>query len=475
MNFEAVIGLELHVAMKTKTKMFSASEISFEASPNTRVSLVDIGFPGTLPLVNKQAVINAIITADALNMEIDSELHFDRKNYFYPDLAKGYQITQARRPIGANGYIELKDNNETKRIGIERLHLEEDTAAQHHEDEYTLIDYNRAGIPLIEIVSHPELRSANEAMKFIEAIREIVVYKDVSDGKMEEGSLRCDVNISLRLHGEEKFGTKVEIKNLNSIANVGKAIEYEINRQAKQLLKGKAVIAETRRYDDAARATISMRRKDEDVDYRYFPEADIPIIHLSDEFIKSAIENAPESASLKRNRYIEKLGLSEYDANIILQNKADALYFDEAAKLTTHYKTLANWMNGEVLSYLNEHQVDINKLPIKPTRLASLVNLIESGQISNKQGRDLFKIMLEDKRDPQIIANEKNMMQISDESVLIPLVEEILRANPQSIEDYKGGKDRALGYLVGQVMKKTRGKANPAVVNQIVSEQIKKY
>lgn len=475
MNFEAVIGLELHVAMKTKTKMFSSAAIDFKAAPNTLVNEVDMAFPGTLPSINKQAVINAIRVCDALHLKIDHELHFDRKNYFYPDLTKGYQITQARRPIGSDGYLDLEVSGRKNRVNIERLHLEEDTAMQHHYSNYSLLDYNRAGIPLVEIVTRPEIHSADEAMKFVETIREIVTYLDVSDGRMEEGNLRCDVNISLRLYGETTLGKKVEIKNLNSIANIGKAIEYEMYRQERALLKGEKIVEETRRYDESSRSTGQMRLKGEAADYKYFPEANIPPIHLSEAFVKEMIETGPELASSKKKRYVETFLLSEYDASIILQNKETSEYFDEASKLTNNYKTLANWVNGEVAAHLNEKQTSIKELAVKPTRLAELVDLIESGQVSNKQGREIFALMLENSDSPLKIAKDHQMMQISDPSVLLPVVIEILTANPQSIEDFKNGKDRAVGFLVGQVMKKMRGKANPTLVNQLVNDELKKY
>lgn len=476
MNFQAVIGLEIHVEIKTKTKMFSGAAIDFSAPANSLVAPLDLAFPGTLPRVNETAVKKGIQLADALHMKIARTLHFDRKNYFYSDLPKGYQITQDRYPLGSNGYLDLVlSTGEKKRIGIERIHLEEDTAMQHHFADQTLLDFNRAGLPLVEIVSRPELASGEEAMLYVDKIREIVTFAGVSTGKMEEGSLRCDVNISIRPFGTEKLGTKVEIKNLNSIANIQRAIDYEIIRQQQQLLKGQPIIQETRRYDEAQKKTITMRVKKDAVDYKYFPEANILPIALSEEFIQDAINTRPELAENKKRRFIEQYQLREYDADILLLSHTNAAYFDEAAQHTTAYQTLANWLNGEVASYLNKNQIEITKLPVEPERLAALVNLIESGKISNKQGRQIFEWMLTDASTPETIAKKHQLLQISDPDVIRPIVIETLNENQQSIADFKAGKDRALGFIVGQVMKKMRGQANPSLVNQIVNEEIRKF
>ncbi|MDD2398065.1 MAG: Asp-tRNA(Asn)/Glu-tRNA(Gln) amidotransferase subunit GatB [Bacilli bacterium] len=475
MNFQAVIGLEIHVEIKTKTKMFSTAPINFSMPPNTLVAPLDLAFPGTLPRVNKSAVEKAIQLSDALHMDIDHELHFDRKNYFYSDLPKGYQITQNYRPIGREGYLDLVlADGRIKRVHIERLHLEEDTAMQHHYANKTLLDFNRAGIPLVEIVTHPDLSTGEEAMKYVEKIREIVTYADVSDGKMEEGSLRCDVNISLRPFGSEKLGTKVEIKNLNSIANVQKAIEYETIRQQKMLLKGEAIIQETRRFDETKKATVRMRVKTDAVDYKYFPEANIPPIKLSEQFVNNAIAKRPELAEQKRERYTKKYNLRDYDADILLINRQNAAYFDDAAQYTQAYQTLANWVNGEVSAYLNKRQIEISQLTIAAHQLAELINLIEVGKLSNKQGRQVFELMLDSDEHPEAIAKKHNLLQLSDPNIILPIVIATLSENPQSVEDYKAGKDRALGFIVGQVMKKMRGQANPSLVNQIVTEEINK-
>lgn len=474
MNFEAVIGIEIHVEMKTKSKMFSSAPVLFGAEPNTLVRPLDIAFPGTMPLVNKQAVINAIRVSNALHMSIDNELWFDRKNYFYSDLPKGFQITQDKRPIGRDGYVEIKTKNGIKRIEIERLHMEEDTCKQLHMSNYSLLDYNRAGTPLVEIVSRPNIRSGEEAMKYVEQIKSIVQFTDVSDGKMEEGSLRCDVNISLRPIGSEKFGTKVEIKNLNSLSNVEKAIEFEIIRQQKLLLAGISVEQETRRFDEMRKETVLMRKKTDAVDYKYFTEPNITPIKLSDEFIKNAIETCPELASSKRNRYINDLKLSEYDADILLQDKAVSEYFDKTIKYNANPKLLVNWIMVDIASYLNKNNYSISDLKLSPEHLSDLVKLISEGKISSKQAKDVFLDIVETNASPIDVANKLGIVQMSDENVIMDLVIEALNENPQAIEDFKNGKDRAVGFLVGQIMKKSRGKANPAMTSKLVIQELKK-
>ena len=474
MNFEAVIGLEIHVQMKTKSKMFSNAPVSYGAYPNCEVALLDMAFPGTMPVVNMQAVINGIRVANALHMSIDNELWFDRKNYFYSDLPKGYQITQNARPIGHDGYLEIKTSKGIKKIGVERIHLEEDTCKQLHFNDYTLIDYNRAGIPLAEIVSKPDLRSGEEAMKYVETIRSIVSFLDVSDGKMEEGSLRCDVNVSIRPFGSDKFGTKVEIKNLNSISNVQLAIDYEIKRQEALLLSGGEVQQETRRFDEDSKTTVLMRVKTDAVDYKYFVEPNIPPIKLSDEFIRHAIETSNELASSKIKRYLD-LGLNEYDANQLIQNRDISNYFDDASQYGANPKLLANWINVDVMAVLNKEEIEMKDFIISAKHLAELVKLIDSKQISNKQAREVFSIMLKKDDDPQQIVASLGQTMISDEEVILNLIHQVLQSNKQSIQDYKNGKDRALGYLVGQVMKLSKGQANPGLTSKLLLKEIEKY
>lgn len=473
MAFEAVIGLEIHVEMKTKSKMFSTAPVTYGEMPNTSLAVVDMAFPGTLPTVNKQAVINAIRVSNALHMSIDNTLYFDRKNYFYSDLPKGFQITQNDRPIGFEGYMKVETSNGVKRIGIERLHLEEDTCKQLHSWDCSLLDYNRAGIPLIEIVSKPDIRSGEEAAKYVEKIRSIVSFLDVSDGKMEEGSLRCDVNISIRPVGSTTFGTKVEIKNLNSIANVQKAIEFEQKRQEQMVLNGEEIIQETRRFDEATKSTVLMRVKTDSVDYKYFREPNIAPIKLSDEFIQHAIETSPELAESKLLRYKE-LGLSDYDASILISDKDISVYYDECLKTGASFKLLANWVIGDVQAILNKQNISIKQFRISPVRLGELVKLVEEGKISNKQAREVFAKMLESDEDIDKIVESLGASQISDTGAIEALVKEVIDANPQSVIDYKNGKDRAVGFLVGQVMKKSQGKANPALTNKLIVEELKR-
>ena len=469
MNFEAVIGIEIHVEMKTRTKMFSASPNRFGATPNTLVTPVDMAFPGTLPVVNKQAVINAIRVSNALNMEIDHELWFDRKNYFYSDLPKGYQITQDKRPIGKEGYVEIETQNGIKKIGIERLHMEEDTCKQLHMADYTLIDYNRAGTPLVEIVSKPEMRNGEEAMKYVEQIRSIVIYSGVSDGKMEEGSLRCDVNISLRPIGDEKFGTKVEIKNLNSLANVQRAIDFEMKRQSEILLSGGVVEQETRRFDETKKETVLMRKKTDAVDYKYFTEANITPIKLSDEFVNNAINTCPELASSKENRYIS-MGLTKEEARQILMSVDMVKYFEECLKYTNQIKSVWNFVTGDIASYLNKNGVSITNFIVEPNNIVKLLALVERGEISYAQARKIFEEMTKNNEDPLVLQEKMGLKQNSNEDEIRKMCEEAVDANPQSIIDFKNGKGRALGFLVGQVMKISKGKANPQMVSKIIGE-----
>lgn len=473
MIFEAVIGLEIHVEMKTKSKMFSSAPVGFGNLPNTNVVPLDMAFPGTMPLVNKQAVINAIRVAHALHMEIDRELWFDRKNYFYSDLPKGYQITQQERPIGKNGYLLIKSGEQKRRIEIERIHLEEDTCKQLHFGDYTLLDYNRAGVPLIEIVTRPDFRNGSEAMNYVENIRSIVQYLDVSNGKMEEGSLRCDVNISIRPLGTKQLGTKVEIKNLNSIANVATAIDYEIKRQEKIILNGEKVIQETRRFDDETKETVLMRVKSDAVDYKYFVEPNIIPIVLSEEFIEDAIKTSSELASSKFERYLG-LGLSEYDASIIVSDKNTSCYFDDALKSKASPKLLANWLIGDIQAVLNKEGLEINQFPVSPERLGELVLMIEKSAISNKQGRDVFVQMLESKSTAKEIAEKLGFTLINDEDEILRFVLEVLDQNEQSILDFNNGKDRAFGFLVGQVMKLSHGKVNPSLTSKILMNELKR-
>lgn len=475
MNFEPVIGLEIHVQMKTKSKMFSSSPNSFSRFPNSEVTPFDMAFPGTMPVVNKQAVINAIRVANALHMNIDHTLHFDRKNYFYADLPKGFQITQQRRPIGSNGYLMIKDKDgNPKRIGIERIHMEEDTCKQLHFVDYSLLDYNRAGAPLVEIVSYPEMRSDVEASRYVEAIRNIVVYSLTSDGKMEEGSLRVDVNVSLRPYGSSEFGTKVELKNLNSLKNIELALAYEISRQSSILLSGGKVEQETRRFDESSGKTILMRKKTDAVDYKYFPEPNITPIRLSDEFVNEAISTCPELYDSKKNRYLS-YGLAEVDADIILSSLDMAYYFEKCIKGNEKLaKTISNFLIVETNSYLNKNGLTMADFKLAPVDLAKLASMQEEGY-SHKQCADIFFYCLDDDSSIEDAVKALHIeKQSNDASEILPMVSEVLDANPQSIADFKGGNGRAIGFLIGQVMKKGKGKINASLVAKIMNEEINK-
>lgn len=474
MNFEAVIGLEIHVQQKTKSKMFSSAPNSFSRDPNTQVAPLDMAFPGTMPVVNKQAVINAIRVANALHMEIDHTLYFDRKNYFYSDLPKGFQITQQRRPIGKNGYVMVDTPSGKKRIGIERIHMEEDTCKQEHFMDYSLLDYNRAGVPLCEIVSLPEISNGVEAREYAEAIRNIVVYSGTSDGKMEEGSMRCDTNISLRPYGQKEFGTKVEIKNINSFKNIELAIEYEMKRQSQLLLQGIEIQQETRRWDEASGKTVLMRVKTDAVDYKYFCEPNITPIHLSDEFVQDAIDTCPELYDSKKERYL-KAGLSDADANVILANPKMAAYFEEGLAKVSNAKDLANFLIVEINSYLNKNEIAIENLKLSPLTFGEIVSYQEKGGLSHKQCTDILNKVLEEGCSPEEAKNALHIVaQVSDSSVIMEFVTEVLDKNPQSIQDFKNGNQRVLGFLVGQIMKASHGKVNPAEVSKTLRQELDK-
>ena len=475
MNFEAVIGLEIHVEMKTKSKMFSASPNSFSRNPNTEITPFDMAYPGTMPLVNKQAVVNAIRVANALHMTIDPLVRFDRKNYFYSDLPKGFQITPQFPPIGRDGYLDVKGKNgETKRIRIERIHMEEDTCKQLHFADYSLLDYNRAGVPLVEIVSLPDMRNGTEAMHYVEAIRNIVLYSGTSDGKMEEGSLRCDVNVSIRPYGSEEFGTKVELKNLNSTKNIETALDYEIARQSACLLSGVPVQQETRRFDEASGKTVLMRVKTDAVDYKYFPEPNIVPIRLSEEFVQKAIDTCPELYDAKKACYVSA-GLSETDADILLANMDMALYFEKAiAKNEKLAKVIANFLIVEANSYLNKNGISMKEFPLPPETLDEIASMQNDGY-THKQCADIFFYCLENNVGAEEARLAKHIeKQVSDDGAVLGFVSAVLDANPQSVADFKAGKDRAKGFLIGQVMKAAKGKVNPAAVAKVMAEELAK-
>ena len=475
MAFETVIGLEVHVELKTKSKIFCGCQTDFGAPPNTNVCPICLGHPGTLPVLNKEAVELALRAATALHCKINQDCKFDRKNYFYPDLPKGYQISQYDQPIGEHGYIEIDVNGERKRIGIVRVHLEEDAGKSMHaaDGSHTLVDYNRTGVPLIEIVSEPDIRSPEEARLYLEGIKSIMQYCGISDCRMEEGSLRCDANISLRPVGQQEFGQKAELKNMNSFRNVQKGLEYEVQRQAEILSSGGTVVQETRRFDEATQTTVSMRSKEEAHDYRYFPEPDLVRLRVDDEWLNRVRASLPELPLEKRDRYMKELQLPAYDAGVLTSDIDIANYFEAVVQAGVDPKSASNWVMSDVLGYVNAEGLTIQQFPVKAEQLAGLIQEIASGKISIKQGREVFKIMCETGKDAAVVIREKGFEQISDEGALVAIVEEAIAKNPKSVEDYRAGKEKALGALVGQVMKATKGKANPAVVNKMILERIR--
>ncbi|AXI38275.1 MAG: Asp-tRNA(Asn)/Glu-tRNA(Gln) amidotransferase GatCAB subunit B [Bacillaceae bacterium] len=475
MNFETVIGLEVHVELKTKSKIFSSAPNAFGAEPNTNTTVIDLGYPGVLPVLNKEAVEFAMKAAMALNCEVATYTKFDRKNYFYPDNPKAYQISQYDQPIGQNGWIEIEVNGKKKKIGITRLHLEEDAGKLTHTgDGYSLVDFNRQGTPLIEIVSEPDIRSPEEAYAYLEKLKSIIQYTGVSDCKMEEGSLRCDANISLRPIGQKEFGTKTELKNLNSFNFVRKGLEYEEKRQAEVLLSGGVIQQETRRFDEATGKTILMRVKEGSDDYRYFPEPDLVTLYIDDEWKERVRSSIPELPDARQKRYVEELGLPAYDAKVLTMTKEMSDFFEATVKAGADAKQASNWLMGEVSAYLNAEQKELSEVALTPESLAGMIKLIENGTISSKIAKKVFKELIEKGGDPEKIVKEKGLVQISDEGAILKLVIETLDENEQSVIDFKNGKDKAIGFLVGQIMKKTKGQANPQLVNKLLLQEIKK-
>ncbi|WP_300903348.1 Asp-tRNA(Asn)/Glu-tRNA(Gln) amidotransferase subunit GatB [Faecalibaculum rodentium] len=471
-KYKTTIGIEIHCELKTGTKMFSGAPVKFGETANTCTSVVDLAMPGTLPSVNKEAVRLAIKACTGLHCDIDPLVKFDRKNYYYSDLPKGFQITQQFHPIGRDGYVEIETEEGSKRIRIERIHMEEDTAKQFHRETGTYIDFNRAGVPLVEIVSRPDMHSAEEAAAYVDTLRQILLYLNVSDVKMEEGSMRCDVNISLS--ADDSLGTKTEIKNLNSIANVQKAVAAEIERQSRILDEGGRVEQATRRYDESQKTTVLMRKKEGAVDYKYFPEPNIFPIQLDEAWIRDIQDTMEELPAARRARFMKDYGLGEYDAQVLVADPAMADYYEEAAKTAKDAKKTANWVIGDLSAALNRDNRTFASAGVAPEHLAQLVNLVADGTISGKQAKTVFEDMLSSGKEPAKIVEEKGMKQVTDEGAILALVTEVLDANPKSIEDYKAGKDRAIGFLVGQVMKKSRGTANPKRTNELIREELAK-
>lgn len=472
--YKVVIGLEVHCELKTKAKVFSSAPNYYNKIPNENIALGDLGFPGTLPAVNKKAVALALKMALALDCEIPRELLFDRKNYFYPDLPKGYQITQVTKPLGKNGVLIVNVEGIDKEVQIKQLHLEEDTASLDHFDDYSLLDYNRSGVPLVEIVTEPCLHSSKEVLAFLEALRSIYLYCDVSEARTDQGQMRCDVNVSLMKETDQELGTKVEMKNINSFNNVKDAIEYEIKRQTELLNNNQKVIMETRRFDDDKRKTYSMRTKAEAVDYKYFIDPNLPPIDLPLNFIEEIKKTIPKLQYERINIYMKEYNLSRYDATILVKEKEIADYFEEALTYTKNYQTLVNWINGIILGHLNKYELSIKELFITPKMLVELISQVDGGFISIKQGKKVLYESLEKGKAPLDIIKTSNISQITDEDQIKEFVKEVLEENENLILEYKNGRNNVLDYLIGQIMKKSRGKANPALSSKILKEEIEK-
>ncbi|CAI2689094.1 Asp-tRNA(Asn)/Glu-tRNA(Gln) amidotransferase subunit GatB [Apilactobacillus kunkeei] len=473
MNFETTIGLEVHVELKTNSKIFSPSPVQYGVDPNLNTNVIDWGYPGVLPSTNKGVVKSGIMAALALHAEVEKHPHFDRKNYFYPDNPKAYQITQKDTPDAHDGWIEIEVNGKKKKIGIEEMHIEEDAGKNTHGNKFSYVDLNRQGTPLIEIVSKPDIASPDEAYAYLEALRERILFTGISDVKMEEGSMRVDVNVSIRPYGQKEFGTKVELKNLNSFNYVRKGLAYEEKRQQRVIMAGGEIQQETRRFDETTGKTVLMRVKEGADDYRYFPEPDLPALDITDAWINEINDSMPEMPVSRRQRYVNDFGLKDYDAMVLTQTKEMADFFDAMIKLGADPKMASNYLQVNVNAYLNDEQKDLSETEITPENLATMIKLIEDGTISSKMAKKVFKGITEGK-EPKKFVEDNGMVQLSDPAQLQPIIDEVLSNNPQSVEDFHNGKDRAIGFLVGQIMKQTRGKANPQVVNKLLMASINK-
>lgn len=477
MKYEVVIGLEVHVQLKTQSKIFCSCSTKFGMPPNANTCPICLGMPGVLPVLNRKVVEYAIKACLATHCEVQPMSRFARKNYFYPDLPKGYQITQFELPIGLNGYINIQTNGSAKKIGLTRIHLEEDAGKSIHgenlgQPDKSYVDYNRTGVPLIEIVSEPDLRSPAEAREYLTRLKAILDYAEVSDVNMEEGSLRCDANVSLRPIGQKELGTRTELKNINSFKFVQKGLEYEIDRQTKVLDQGDAVVQETRLYDSAKGVTFSMRSKEEAHDYRYFPEPDLVPIVCDAAWIETVQKSLSEMPEQKRDRFVHEYGIPEYDAGVLTTSKALAGYFESCVKLFNQPKTVSNWIMGELLRELKNDNREIEDSPVSPERLTDLLKLIDNGAISGKMAKTVFEEMVSSGQPAAEIVQAKGLTQITDESALLAMVEEVVAAHPGQAADYKNGKVKLMGFFVGQVMKASKGQAHPALVNKLLKEKL---
>ncbi len=477
MEFDTVIGLEVHAQLNTQSKIFCSCSTQFGAQPNTQVCPVCLGLPGVLPVLNKEVLKKAIMAGLALNCTVAHYSKFDRKNYFYPDLPKAYQISQYDKPICYDGYIEISIKDETKKIGITRLHMEEDAGKTIHSDDannkVSYVDFNRTGVPLIEIVSEPDITTPDEAYQYLQTLRSILKYIEVSDCNMEEGSLRCDVNVSLKPKGAKVFGQKVEIKNLNSFRSVKLALEYEIGRQQKMLMQDETIVQETRLWDAERNITQAMRSKEEAHDYRYFPEPDLPPIEISNDYVEQLKNELPELPYEKCDRFVKQYGLPRYDAQVLTVTRQLALYYETVVSNGAHPKKASNWIMSELLAKIDDPE-KIDTFIVSPQNLAILLKRIDDATISGKIAKTVFEEMLKTGNDPDAIINEKGLRQVTDTAAIESIIDEVIKSNPKSVEDFKSGKDKALKFLIGQVMKESRGKANPQIVNDIMIQKLSK-
>ena len=474
MNYEAVIGLEVHAQLQTNTKIFCGCETAFGEEANTRTCPVCIGMPGVLPVLNRKAVEYIIKTGVATHCTISPTSRFARKNYFYPDLPKGYQISQYELPLCEKGYVEIVVDGAVKRIGLTRIHLEEDAGKNLHQagGNASLVDLNRAGTPLMEIVSEPDLRTPEEATEYLKKLRAILRYIEVSDADMEKGNFRCDCNVSIRPAGSKELGTRAEVKNVNSFKFVQKALEYEIRRQAQVLDEGGRVVQETRLFDSTKGVTFSMRSKEEAHDYRYFPEPDLVPVVTAREVVDEIRATIPELPDAKRERFVKDYGLPEYDADMLTQTRSLAAYYEEAAKLSGQPKVISNWMMGELMRLLNAEGREIEDCPVRPDRLAGMIKMISDGTISTKIAKTVFEEMYKSGKDAGVVVQEQGLTQVSDTGAIEQIIAEVIKANPAQHADYRAGKEKLFGFFVGQVMKASKGKANPDLVNQLLKKKL---
>lgn len=471
--YKAVIGLEVHCELNTNSKMFSGSKNEYNKDPNINVSIIDLAMPGILPLPNKEGVRKAIKLAMALNCEVPNIVKFDRKNYYYPDLPKGYQLTQMTNPFGKNGYLNIEIDGCIKRCGIHQLHLEEDTASMDHHENYSLLDYNRCGVPLVEIVTEPCFSNEKEVVEFLENLRSIIKYTDVSEASSDKGQLRVDVNISMMKETDTEFGIRAEIKNLNSFNSVKETILYEIERQEAILSSGGKVLQETRRWVDDEKITISMREKVDAIDYKYYVDPNIPVVNLSQEFLDEIRNEIPVLHYERKDKYVS-LGVTDKDAKTLVKSKDISDYFEKVLELGGDAKEASNWITTRLLGYMNNNDKSINEVYMTPNMLVELMDMIKTSKISSQQGKEVFSLVLQEEKSPSDIVKEKGMEQISDENVIRDIVNKVLDENTSQLETYKSGKTNIIGFFVGQILKASGGKANPSIANKILNEEINK-